>query len=277
MTLRIWQVDAFADKLFEGNPAAVVPLEAWADDRRMQQIAAENNLSETAFLVKKAAGKYDLRWFTPATEVDLCGHATLASAWVIFHRLEKNLDEVRFQTRSGELIVRRGEGDYLAMSLPSASCRPLAPPDGFARDLASALSASPPQELHFADKGGAGAGTLVAVWPHAQAIGALRPEGNLGNLLLSVGAHSLIATAPGFDDYDFVSRFFAPAKGVAEDPVTGSAHCVLTPFWAGRLGKSRLKARQLSARGGTVLCTDDGARSLLEGKCALYLTGEIQI
>jgi PhzF family phenazine biosynthesis protein len=277
MVLKFWQIDAFAAKPLEGNPAGVVPLEHWPDDGVMQKIAEENNLSETAFFAKTAPGRYDLRWFTPTTEVDLCGHATLASAWVIFDRLEPAERDVRFQTRSGELTVTRGSAGRLVMSLPTAESRALHPPEGFAQRLAESLRSEAPLELRFADKGGAGFGALLAVWPDPAAIEALQPDGRLKDVALSVNARSVIATAPGYGPYDFISRFFAPAKGVPEDPVTGSAHCALTPYWSRRLGRKILKARQVSARGGDILCTDEGTRILLEGSCALYLTGEIAI
>lgn len=277
MKLRIWQVDAFAAKPLEGNPAAVVPLESWLDVELMQRIAAENNVAETAFFVKKEPGNYDLRWFAPDREVDLCGHATLASAWVIFNQLGDALKEVRFQTRSGELKVTRGDqGDV--MSLPSAPSEPFDAPAGFAQALGDALNAPAPKELHIAAKGGAGARALIAVWDSPDQIKALALQPNLEQVLMQIQCGSLLATAAGGGKpYDMVSRFFAPHYGVPEDPVTGSAHCALTPFWAKRLGKSVLKARQASRRGGDLLCTDDGARTVIQGGCALYLTGEIEI
>ena len=278
MKLKLWQVDAFAPQVLEGNPAAVVPLEAWLDAGLMQKIAAENNLAETAFLVRKGPGAYDLRWFTPNAEVELCGHATLASAWVIFNMLDPALNDVRFQTRSGELKVVRGPDGHNIMSLPSAASEPFAPPPDFAAALGAALGAAPPVEFHFSRKGGAGAGALIAVWPSPAHIKALRLSGDLEAVLLRIEAGSLLATAQGDGKpYDFVSRFFAPYFGVPEDPVTGSAHCALTPFWAKRLGKKILQARQASPRGGDLLCTDDGARTILQGPCALYLTGEIEV
>jgi PhzF family phenazine biosynthesis protein len=278
MKLKLWQVDAFTDLVFGGNPAAVVPLEAWLGVARMQAIAAENNLAETAFFAKTGPGAYDLRWFTPNSEVDLCGHATLASAYVIFRFLDPGLKEVRFQTRSGELKVERGDGNGHVMSLPAAASQPFTAPEGFAARLAEALNAPAPSELHFSAKGGAGAGALTAVWSSPAAIKALKLTGDLENILLEVKAGSLQATAQGDGKpYDFVSRFFAPHFGVPEDPVTGSAHSALVPFWANRLDKKTMKARQISARGGDLICTDDGARVILQGPCALYLTGEIEI
>jgi PhzF family phenazine biosynthesis protein len=278
MKLKLWQVDAFSDRVFGGNPAAVVPLEAWIDAPRMQAIAAENNLAETAFFVKTGPGAYDLRWFTPNSEVDLCGHATLASAHVIFRFLDPGSSALRFQTRSGELKVERGDGNGHVMSLPAASSQPLTAPDGFAARLAKALNAPVPSELHFSAKGGAGAGALTAVWNSPADIKALTLSGDLENILLDVKAGSLQATAQGDGKpYDFVSRFFAPHFGVPEDPVTGSAHSALVPFWAKRLNKKVMKARQVSARGGDLICTDGGARVILQGPCALYLTGEIEI
>jgi PhzF family phenazine biosynthesis protein len=277
MKLKLFQVDAFASRPFEGNPAAVVPLEHWIADDLMQKIAAENNLAETAFFVQTAPGRYQLRWFTPAAEVPLCGHATLASGFVIFRFLEPALDRARFETLSGELTVsRRADGDVL--SLPSASTQTFDPPSDFTAALTDALEGPSPAEFHFAAKGGAGAGTLIAVWHSAAEIKALKPGPLLEETLLRVKAASLIVTAPGDGKpYDFVSRFFAPHWGVPEDPVTGSAHGALVPFWARRLGKKQLQARQLSARGGDLLCTDDGNQVLLEGRCALYLTGEVEI
>lgn len=267
MTLKMWQVDAFASKPLEGNPAAIVPLERWLDAALMQRIAGENNLAETAFFVKTGPGRYDLRWFTPNAEVDLCGHATLASAWVLFNRLEPGLNEARFMTRSGELVVTRGKTGNV-MSLPSNIVTPYSRDVG--AEIGAALNAPPPRELH--------SGTyLMAVWDQATIVRAIPGPGGIEPVLKKLGFWGLIATAPGDGDYDCVSRFFAPAKAVPEDPVTGSAHCALTPFWARRLGKKTLKARQVSPRGGDLLCTDDGARTILQGDCALYLTGEIEI
>ncbi|HVW75708.1 MAG TPA: PhzF family phenazine biosynthesis protein [Rhizomicrobium sp.] len=267
MTLKMWQVDAFASKPLEGNPAAVVPLESWLSDDLMQRIAGENNLAETAFFVKTGAGCYDLRWFTPNTEVDLCGHATLASAWVIFNRLDAELNDARFMTRSGELAVTRGKGGNV-MSLPSSIVAPY--PDDAAARIGAALGVAPPRELY--------SGTyLMAVWDDAAIIRAIAGPGGIAPVLEALGFWGLIATAPGDAGYDCVSRFFAPAKAVPEDPVTGSAHCALAPFWARRLGKKTLKARQASPRGGDLLCTDDGARTIIQGECALYLTGEITV
>jgi PhzF family phenazine biosynthesis protein len=277
MTLKLWQVDAFASKPLEGNPAAIVPLERWLEAELMQRIAAENNVAETAFFVKTGAGAYDLRWFAPNREVDLCGHATLASAWTLFNKLDTELSEVRFATRSGELVVTRGDGGNI-MSLPSAESEPFAPHVGFAEALGKSLGGPAPKELHISAKGGAGAKALIAVWDTPEQVQALDPDANLKDIAMGVGAGSLLATAPGGGKpYDMVSRFFAPYYGVPEDPVTGSAHCALTPFWAKRLGKKQLKARQASARGGDLLCTDDGARTIIQGDCALYLTGEIEI
>jgi PhzF family phenazine biosynthesis protein len=282
MKLKMWQVDAFAAKSLGGNPAAVVPLERWLDAETMQAIAAENNVAETAFFVKTGPGAYDLRWFAPDREVDLCGHATLASAWVIFNKLGDALKEVRFQTRSGELVVTRGDFDKSGggnvMSLPSAPSEPFTPPAGFLEALGASLGAPAPSELHISAKGGAGARALIAVWETPEQIQALTLGADLQNVLLQIQCGSLLATAAGGGvPYDMVSRFFAPYYGVPEDPVTGSAHCALTPFWAKRLGKSVLKARQASKRGGDLLCTDAGERTVIVGECALYLTGEIDV
>jgi PhzF family phenazine biosynthesis protein len=284
MKLKTWQVDAFAARPLEGNPAAIVPLESWLDVDLMQAIAAENNVAETAFFVKTGDGAYDLRWFAPGREVDLCGHATLASAWTLFHQIDRGLNEVRFMTRSGELKVSRGAEGRLVMSLPSAQSEPFTAPDGFAAALGYALDGAMPAELHVSARGGAGARALIAVWSNPEAVRTLRPQPGLTDTLMQIQAGSLMATAPGGGAatengkaYDIVSRYFAPYYGVPEDPVTGSAHCALTPFWARRLGKKTLLARQASARGGDLVCTDNGDRTTIEGSCALYLTGEIEV
>ena len=282
MKLKLWQVDAFASKPLKGNPAAIVPLDSWLDAGLMQAIAAENNVAETAYFVKTGAGTYDLRWFAPEREVDLCGHATLASAWVLFNLIDTQLNEIRFMTRSGELVVTRGpkEGNERGniMSLPSAPCEPFAPHTGFAQALAKSFNSAVPKELFLSAKGGGGAKALIAVWESPQQVKDLDPDADLKDVVMQVGAGTVLATAPGGGNpYDMVSRFFAPYYGVPEDPVTGSAHCALTPFWAKRLGKKTLKARQASARGGDLLCTDDGARTIIQGDCALYLTGEIEV
>ena len=277
MKLKIWQVDAFASKPLEGNPAAIVPLESWLDAGLMQRIAEENNVAETAYFVKTGTGAYDLRWFAPSREVDLCGHATLASAWVLFNLIDKDLNQVRFMTRSGELVVNRSEGGNV-MSLPSAQSEPFTPPAGFADALGKSFNSVAPKEFFLSAKGGAGAKALIAVWETPEQVKTLEPSVDLKDVAMQVGASAVTATAPGGGaPYDMVSRFFAPYYGVPEDPVTGSAHCALTPFWAKRLGKKVLKARQASARGGDLLCTDDGARTIIQGDCALYLTGEIEV
>ena len=282
MKLKIWQVDAFASRPLEGNPAAIVPLQSWLEAELMQRIAAENNVAETAYFVRTGPSAFDLRWFAPNREVDLCGHATLASAWIIFNRLDAALKEVRFMTRSGELVVTRGQKNGTergnVMSLPSADSEPFTPPAGFTDALGKSLGGISPSELFISAKGGAGAKALIALWDTQDQVKALEPSAELQDVAMRVGAGSVLATAPGDGNpYDMVSRFFAPYYGVPEDPVTGSAHCALTPFWAKRLGKKTLKARQASARGGDLLCTDDGARTIIQGSCALYLTGEIEL
>lgn len=253
----LYQIDAFAGRLFAGNPAAVCPLEEWLSDEVMQAIGAENNLSETAFLVRSGEG-YDLRWFTPEVEVDLCGHATLASAFVVFQYLEPERSEVRFQTRSGQLVVRR-EDDLLVMDFPSrepARC-------AMNPALAEALGAAPVELWESRD--------YMALYETEEQVRGLRPN---MNALARVGHFAVIVTAPG-READFVSRFFAPAGGIAEDPVTGSAHCTLVPYWARRLGKTRLHARQVSARGGELCCEHRGERVTIAGRAVRYLEGAI--
>jgi len=253
----LYQIDAFTERLFRGNPAAVCPLEEWLEDEQMQAIAAENNLSETAFFLRRGEG-YQLRWFTPKVEVDLCGHATLASAFVILNYLEPAREEVRFQTRSGELVVRRN-GDLLAMDFPAREpwrCEcPIA--------LSQALG-KPPLELWEARD-------YMAVYESEEQVRALAPD--MG-ALVAVGHFAVIVTAPG-READFVSRFFAPAAGVPEDPVTGSAHCTLVPYWARRLAKTQLHARQVSARGGELFCEYRGERVTIAGRAVRYLEGTI--
>jgi PhzF family phenazine biosynthesis protein len=274
MTLSMWQVDAFSAKPFGGNPAAIVPLDKWLPDATMQAIANENNLAETAFFVPMSDGRYHLRWFTPESEVQLCGHATLASAWVLFNVLQPSLSKVGFETLSGLLEVERGKDGYLTMSLPSEMPKPFTGPEGFLRALGKSLDMSAPSELHMGRY-------LMAVWPDADSIRSIVPGGEMVPLLRSVKVWGLIVTGPGDSNgekgpYDFVSRFFAPDKGVPEDPVTGSAHCALVPFWSQRLGKKELRARQLSPRGGDLVCTDAGERTILSGPCALYMKAEIE-
>ncbi|HEY2883827.1 MAG TPA: PhzF family phenazine biosynthesis protein [Rhizomicrobium sp.] len=269
MKLKFWQVDAFAAKPFEGNPAAIVPLESWLPDGLMQKIANENNLAETAFFVRNSLGHYALRWFTPESEVELCGHATLASAWTIFEFLDSSLKQVAFDTKSGTLLVERGVDGSHIMSLPSDLIGPLDEP-GLCEQLGKALDAPPPSSTL---KGR----YIVAVWDRAGDVRGLKGPGEVPRVLRKHDVWGLIATARGDEGYDFVSRFFAPDKGVPEDPVTGSAHCALTPYWAKRLGKKTLRARQVSPRGGDLICTDEGERTILSGPCALYMTAEITI
>jgi PhzF family phenazine biosynthesis protein len=270
MQLNMWQVDAFSEVPFGGNPAAIVPLDAWLDDSLMQRIANENNLAETAFIVPRGTGKYDLRWFTPEAEVELCGHATLASAWLVFSELAPELKRVDFETRSGTLTVERGADGRHVMSLPSDPVERMDMSGDFAAAIGAALGTSPPQELYRGRY-------VMGVWDTAAGVRAIKGAGDVARLLRSVKTWGFIATAPGDEDFDIVSRFFAPDKGVPEDPVTGSAHCALTPFWVQRLGKKTLKARQASPRGGTLICTEAGARTVLAGPCALYMRAEISV
>jgi PhzF family phenazine biosynthesis protein len=271
MKLKLWQVDAFASRPFAGNPAAIVPLETWLPDETLQAIALENNLSETAYLVRKGEGTYALRWFTPAAEVDLCGHATLASGFVVFTALAPALNTVAFSTRSGELVVTRRNDGFLSMSLPADKNEPVPNSGALAEKLGTVLGVPPPDEIHDSRY-------LLAVWRDPTAIGDIRPSTEMAPILRAVKQWGLIASAASESEpYDFVSRFFAPDKGILEDPVTGSAHCVLTPFWARRLGRNSLRAFQASPRGGDILCTHEKARVTLSGNCALYMRGEIEV
>lgn len=253
-----FEVHAFASELFRGNPAGVCPLSAWLGDALMQKIAAENGLPETAFFAPRG-NDYDLRWFTPTTEVDLCGHATLASAFILFTEQGFDGDTVRFHSRSGPLTVSRS-ADILTLDFPSRPPRGCAAPQG----LIEGLGAKPIEISKARD--------YFAVFASAKEVGGLRPDfGLLGAL-----DEKVIVTAPG-DDCDFVSRFFAPTAGIDEDPVTGSAHCTLIPYWAQRLGKNKLRARQISKRGGELFCELAGDRVHIGGKAVLYLRGELEI
>ena len=261
MRLPIYQVDAFTDSLFGGNPAAVCPLEAWLPDATMQAIAAENNLSETAFFIPQG-GDYALRWFTPTVEVDLCGHATLASGHVVFSFIEPERDSVNFHTaRAGTLKVDR-HGDMLVMDFPAWPAAACAAPSG----LLAALGGTPCEVLCAHDH--------LIVYGNAAEIAALAPD---LAALAKVDCWAAIVTAPGENGVDFVSRFFAPAQGVPEDPVTGRAHCTLVPYWAKRLNKTELEARQISRRGGALRCTLNGDRVGIGGRAVVYLEGKIEL
>jgi PhzF family phenazine biosynthesis protein len=262
MRIPLYQVDAFVTEApFTGNPAAVCSLDSWLPDEIMQAIAAENNLSETAFFVPDGEG-YRLRWFTPTVEVDLCGHATLASAFIVFDRLAPGRQRVTFETeKAGRLTVAR-DGEMLALDFPS---RPPAPCP-MSEALVAALGKRPAELLAARD--------YLAVYDSAAEIAALTPD---FAAVAALDRFAVIVTAPGSDGVDFVSRFFAPARGVDEDPVTGSAHCTLIPYWAQRLGKSRLEAHQLSRRGGALSCAVEGERVTIAGRARLYLEGTIAI
>jgi PhzF family phenazine biosynthesis protein len=259
MDLQIFQVDAFTREAFHGNPAAVVPLDEWLDSETMLSIAAENNLAETAFFVKSGDG-FELKWFTPEVEMDLCGHATLASAFVLWNELGFESDEIAFETRSGTLKVAR-DGELMVLDFPSRPAEETDFPDG----LAEALGDAPQTVLKSRD--------YLAVFNTESEVLGLRPD---FKAVKDLGVHAVIVTAPG-DRSDFVSRFFAPSVGVDEDPVTGSAHCTLIPYWAERLGKNDLYARQISSRGGEIFCTLVGDRVRMGGNAVLYLKGEIYV
>jgi PhzF family phenazine biosynthesis protein len=261
MRTPIFQVDAFATGLFAGNPAAVMPMKGFPADAVMQAIAAENNLAETAFFIPEG-GDYRLRWFTPTVEVPLCGHATLASAAVVMERLDVGRQEVTFHSASGPLRVTRLGADYV-MDFPVRSFEPTAAPPG----LAAALGATP-LEVYV------NAFNYMVVLDDLRMLRALQPDfASIARLDRS----GVIVTAPGEGAYDFMSRYFAPAKGIPEDPVTGSAHCMLAPYWAGRLGKTELRAFQASRRGGAVGCRLRSGRVELEGGCVFYLEGTVEI
>jgi len=278
MQLALYQVDAFTQQRFRGNAAAVVPLTSWLDDTLLLQIAQENNLSETAYLLQLAPGHYHIRWFSPLTEIDFCGHATLASAYVIF-MLQPELPEIRFSTGAvGDLTVCRN-GDWLQMSFPQRLALPIAEVPAA---LLQGLGAEPLQVLR-SDQ------AWFAIYADAATVAALTPD---MAQLKQLGPWDVVVTAPGAgfvpagqgnaepdqaEQYDFVSRYFWPANGGDEDPVTGSIHAGLTPYWAGQLGKNQLLAYQASKRGGVLRLEISGDRVLVSGQAVLYLKGEIEV
>jgi PhzF family phenazine biosynthesis protein len=261
MRIPLYHVDAFTSEIFSGNPAAVCLLDSWLDDKILQAMAVENNLSDTAFLVPNAEG-FDLRWFTPATEVALCGHATLASAFVLFNCQNWPGECIRFQTRrSGELVVTR-RGDLLEMDFPAIAAHIITPPAG----IKEALEVAPQEVLGSAED-------LLVVLDSEKTVREVQPD---YLALARIECRGIIITAQG-ERCDFVSRFFAPRLGIPEDPVTGSSHSVLAPYWAGKLGKSDLHAFQVSKRGGELFCTHAGERVKISGQAALYMEGTITI
>ncbi len=262
--LPFYQIDAFTDQVFKGNPAAVVPLPAWLPDDVLHKIAIENNLSETAFFVN-AGDAFELRWFTVLEEIDLCGHATLASAFVIFNHLGFKGDTIRFITRkAGDLFVRRA-GDELTLDFPERDPRPV---DKIPPELAAALGGHTPREVLMARD-------YVAVFDNEADIRAIEPNYEVMSKLAINGQLMRVSvTAPG-NDVDFVSRFFCPGDAMPEDPVTGSAHCHLVPYWAKRLGKTEFTAAQLSPRGGTLRCRLANGRVYMTGRAVTYLSGTL--
>lgn len=259
MFIDLYQVDAFTNRLFAGNPAGVCKLDEWLRDDIMQSIAIENNLSETAFFISQGDG-FHLRWFTPKVEVDLCGHATLASAYVLFNELGFEGESIRFATRSGDLFVSR-EGDLLTLDFPTKTPLPCDMPDGLPEALGvDALEIQTNEDY-------------VVLLESEKAVLNATPD---FKLLSDIDTRGTIITAPG-DEVDFVSRFFAPRYGIDEDPVTGSAHCVLVPYWAEKLGKKELSARQVSARGGDLWCKLSDERVEISGSARMYMKAQIEL
>jgi PhzF family phenazine biosynthesis protein len=254
-----FEVFAFTRRMFAGNPAGVCLLEEWLPNEQLQAIAAQNDLPETAFLIEREEF-FDLRWMTPAVEVELCGHATLAAAHVLFHHFDYAGTAIRFQAQSGELKVERAD-DRLVLDFPSRPAKEAAPNE----KLSAALGTQPHQVLHDRD--------YFAVFASQREVAAINP--NL-ELLAQLDAQGVVITAPG-DDCDFVSRYFAPAAGIPEDPVTGSTHCTLIPYWSQRLGKRNLFARQISERGGELFCEDRGERVGIGGEALTYVEGTIHL
>ena len=259
MKIPLYIVDAFTDRPFAGNPAAICPLQTWLLEEVMQRIGAEMNFSETAFMVPTADG-WHIRWFTPTLEVDLVGHATLAAAHIIFERIDPNRDQVQFSSLSGPLVVRRS-GDRLAMDFPSRRPQRVAAPE----ELLAGLRSKPAAVL--------AAQHYLVVYESAEEVRALAPD---LDKLARLDRAAIIATAPG-PPGDFVSRFFAPANGVPEDPASGVSHCSLIPYWSERLGKRQLIGHQVSKRGGVFFCEDRGERVIIAGHAAMFLEGTIDL
>jgi PhzF family phenazine biosynthesis protein len=260
MEIKLFQIDAFTDKLFGGNPASICPLDHWLPENVMQLIAMENNQAETAFFVR-TRDRFDIRWFTPATEVDLCGHATLAAAFVIFQSDPARSPIIEFDSRSGLLRVMK-DGDWLTLDFPADPPLKVSPPD----DLIAAMKLRPLEAYR-------GKTDYMLVYSSPEEIETMKPD--MGRVA-RVAARGIIVTAPG-RDVDFVSRFFAPQSGIPEDPVTGSAHTTLTPYWVARLGRNDLSARQLSKRGGYLQCRLAEQRVQISGKARAYMAGEIHL
>lgn len=258
MTLEFYQVDAFTSKLFGGNPAAIVPLQSWLDDETMQNIATENNLSETAFFVKEGE-YYHIRWMTPAAEVDLCGHATLASAFVIFNFIEKELKQIKFTSKSGELVVDR-EGDFLSLNFPNNKPTPIQSN----KTIEDAFGKKPLEVLE-------GGNYILVIYDDEKFIRSCDPNFDLVRI---IHPHGVIISSRG-KEVDFVSRMFAPNEAINEDPVTGSAHTVLVPYWFEKLGKKNFRAYQVSKRGGELICDYLGERVKISGKAVLFATGTL--
>jgi PhzF family phenazine biosynthesis protein len=261
MTLPIYQVDAFAGELFAGNPAAVIPLEQWLDEALMQKIAMENNLSETAFFVKSDDG-YELRWFTPEYEIDLCGHATLASAYIIKTFLEPHIQEIRFATQKAGILKTTAADGLFTLDFPARMPAPAAVPKNLLESLGVSNAVDVLRSRDY-----------FVVLPNEEAVQHIEPDFNLMKTLDTIG---VIVTAKG-QSADVVSRCFYPGAGIPEDPVTGSAHCNIIPYWSQKLGTTKIFAKQLSARGGELHCELAGDRVLMSGRNVLYLKGEIYI
>ena len=267
MSYPIYQVDAFTSELFKGNPAAVMPLEKWLPDETLQALAAENNLSETAFFVPEPGvddSDFHIRWFTPNIEVPLCGHATLASAWVIFNKLNWPAEHIRLHSKSGPLGVHKTQDDWLVLDFPNLPIEERETPALISEALAGAPTTAfyVPSDANY-----------MVVLENEAAVKATQPDMRLLKELDNLG---LIVTAPG-ETADFVSRYFAPGAGLDEDPVTGSIHSVLAPYWAETLGKTKLEARQLSSRGGLLRCELKGDRVAIAGQATFYMEGTVHL
>ncbi len=259
MKIPIFQVNTFTSELFCGNPAAVCPLESWTSDKILQSIASENNLSETAFFVKENEG-YRIRWFTPVCEVDLCGHATLASAYIIFNEIDRTVSNIKFFSNSGKLSVTK-DSDLISLDFPSLPPKISQNPE----NIYSAFNIKPTEVLQADD--------YLLIYDNQKQIENLLPD---ANLLKEIDLRGVIVSSKG-NDCDFVSRFFAPKYGIDEDPVTGSAHCTLIPYWSEKLGKKKLHAKQLSKRGGELFCEMKKNRVVISGHAVKYFSGEIEI